>query len=336
MFKHVSFVLFGLAVVAALPHSPILRKLSPGLRYEYAQDDSGQLHLVDLWGTLRDLTEAVRYNPDTQNVYHLFTRNNPTTSQPLVLGSIQSVLSSNYNPLHRTVILLHGWGNTVLSQSNAVMLPAFLAKEDANVIVVDWSAGSGTINYPAAVRNTVSSGEGVARFINWLESALPDAQQSQYHIAGFSLGGQQSGVVGRNLVRSPAYITSLDPAGPGWVTNEHKFQPTDGIYTEVIHTNVQSAGYLEPLGDVDFYPNGGNGMPGCVTGGCDHDRAYFYFAESLQTGGFTGQRCENYQAALIGNCTLEETLQMGGLVPKTGKSGIYYLKTSSSPPFSLG
>ncbi|KAJ8704792.1 hypothetical protein PYW08_012112 [Mythimna loreyi] len=334
MCKPASFLLLGLAVVTALPQSPILRKLGSGLRYEYAQDDTGRLHLVDLWGTLNDLMEVVRYNPDTQNVYHLFTRNNPTTSQPIVLGNLQTLWSSNYNPAHRTVILLHGWGNTVLSASNAVMVPAFLAKEDANVIVVDWSAGSGTINYLAAVRNTVTSGQAVARFVNWLDSVNP--VQTSYHIAGFSLGGQQSGVIGRNLARSPAYITSLDPAGPGWVTNEHKFRPTDGEYTEIIHTNVQSAGYLQPLGDVDFYPNGGNNMPGCSTGGCDHDRAYFYFAESLQTGGFTGRRCENYEAALIGDCNLPETLQLGGLEPKTGKTGIYYLQTSSAPPFSLG
>ncbi|KAJ8704791.1 hypothetical protein PYW08_012111 [Mythimna loreyi] len=333
MHKYVIFFIFGLAAAGALPQSPIIRKLSSGLRYDYAQDDTGRLHLVDLWTSVKDLMEAARYNPDTQNIYHLFTRNNPTTSQPIVLGNLQTLWSSNYNAAHRTVVLLHGWGFTGLSPSNAVLVPAFLAKEDANVILVDWSAGSGTWNFNQAVINTIMSGQAVARFVNWLDSVNP--VQTRYHIAGFSLGGQQAGIIGRNLARPPAHITSLDPAGPGFIDNEHKFKPTDGLYTEAIHTNIHGSGYARPLAQVDFYPNGGNNMPGCTNNACDHDRAYFYFAESMQTGGFTGRRCETYEAALIGNCNLPETLQLGGLEPKTGNTGIYYLKTSSSPPFSL-
>jgi pancreatic triacylglycerol lipase len=67
-------------------------------------------------------------------------------------------------------------------------------------------------------------------------------------------------------------FVALDPALPGWSDNEEQFNKDDGAYTEVIHTNAGLLGYLSPLGDVDFYPNGGVRMPGCDTQECDHAR----------------------------------------------------------------
>lgn len=37
----------------------------------------------------------------------------------------------------------------------------------------------------------------------------------------------------------------------------------DASYVEVIHTST--AGIEEPIGDADFYPNGGNNNPGCLS-----------------------------------------------------------------------
>nr|XP_049696205.1 pancreatic triacylglycerol lipase [Helicoverpa armigera] len=329
------FLLFGLAVVSALPHDPIIRKLDSGLRFQYMRGPDGTPHLVDLWGTVEDLAKASRYNPDRQNVYHLFTRQNPTVSQPLLIGSEGLLGITNYSPNRRTVVLVHGWLDSVTSDFNSVLVPAFLSAEDVNVIVVDWSAGAGTINYFTALANTVPSGESVARFITWLNQAT-GAVPAMYHLVGHSLGGHQVGIIGRNVGGQIAYITGLDPAFPGWNTNNDKFRPTDGVYTEVIHTNVGLLGYMATLADADFYPNGGLNMPGCSTQECDHLRSFYYMGESLRTGGFTGQRCLSYLTAMTGNCHLWGTLRMGGLVPKTGQSGIYYLETNASPPFSRG
>jgi pancreatic triacylglycerol lipase len=111
----------------------------------------------------------------------------------------------------------------------------------------------------------------------------------------------------------------LDPALIGWINNIERFQPNDGIYTEVIHTNYGIYGYLGDLAQVDFYPNGGISMPGCDSNDCDHSRSFYYFAESITSGGFTGRECLNYFAAVAGVCNdLPGRLQMGGLVPKTG------------------
>ncbi|GBP20013.1 Pancreatic triacylglycerol lipase [Eumeta japonica] len=214
--------------------------------------------------------------------------------------------------------------------------------------------------------------EGVARFVNWLNSAT-GATANQYHIVGHSLGGHQAGIVARNVNGNVAYITALDPAQPGWITNDHKLRGSDSSYTEVIHTNAGVLGYLGTLGHTDFYPNGGINMPGCSSQDCDHSRrrfandrvvskwlfgnmnslsestagrkltraapfvtCYHYLAESLTSGIFTGRRCATYIAAMTGNCLLWGNLVMGGLVPKTGQSGIYWLETNAAPPFARG
>ena len=109
------------------------------------------------------------------------------------------------------------------------------------------------------------------------------------------------------------------------MNNIFKFQPDDGLYTEVIHTNYGVYGYLANLAQVDFYPNGGISMPGCNSNSCDHERGFFYLAESITSGGFTGRECLNYYAALLRLCEGSKRLQMGGLVPKSGYFFLYFL-----------
>ncbi|XP_063545335.1 pancreatic triacylglycerol lipase-like [Cydia strobilella] len=337
--KYLAVLLGAIAAAAALPtdiSDPVLMKLSgDGERFQPMRGGNGVVHMVDTWLKVSDLMEAARFQPELHNTYHLFTRNNPIVSQPLLLGEDGLLGSTNYNSNRRTIFIVHGWTDDLLGNVNSVLIPAFLAAEDVNVISVDWSVGAGTINYLAAVTNTVTSGESVANFINWLMASTGTTPE-QIHIIGHSLGGHQSGIVGRNLNGKAAYITALDPALPGWLTNEHRFQANDGAYTEVIHTNAGLLGYIANMGQVDFYPNGGINMPGCSDPVCDHARCYQYFAESITTGGFTGTRCATYVGAMTGNCILWGSLQMGGLRPKTGSSGIYYLQTNDAAPFSRG
>ncbi|XP_075989905.1 pancreatic lipase-related protein 2-like [Anticarsia gemmatalis] len=333
MLKSVA-VLCVLAVAAALPYDPVVKKLENGERFQHIEDGDGTLHLADTWLTASAVATP-RYDPDRQNVYHLYTRQNPTVSQPLLMGSQGLLGITNYNPARRTIILIHGWMVDVTAAMNTVLVPAFLSAEDVNVIVVDWSAGAGSINYATAVANTVPAGESIARFVTWLNGAT-GAVSRMYHIIGHSLGGHMAGIIGRNLGGQVGYITALEPASPGFIFNDDKFRPNDGAYTEVIHTNAGVLGYLSTLGHVDFYPNGGINMPGCNSQECDHARSYFYLAESLTSGGFTGRRCASYVTAMTGNCFLLGNLRMGGLVPKTGSSGIFYLETNAEPPFSRG
>ncbi|XP_047022586.1 pancreatic triacylglycerol lipase-like [Helicoverpa zea] len=283
-----------------------------------------------------DVSKAARFDPVRTNVYHLFTRDNPVVSQPLILNNPSLLQSTNYRSNRRTIVLVHGWLESALADFNSVLIPVFLAAEDVNVIVVDWSIGASSIDYRTVIVNTISSGQAVAAFINWVNE-VGGATPVMYHIVGHGFGGHQAGIIGRNVKGNVAYITALDPAFIGWVSHPDRFDARDGQYTEVIHTNYGINGYLADLGDVDFYPNGGISMPGCNSHACDHARSYFYFAESITSGGFTGRQCINYFAAIMGTCDLlPGRLQMGGLMPKNGRSGVYLLETNASPPFSQG
>lgn len=60
----------------------------------------------------------------------------------------------------------------------------------------------------------------------------------------------------------------MDPGNAGWSLDEPStcLDPSDAEFVDVIHTN--GGGLLafdEPLGHVDFYPNGGQKQPGCET-----------------------------------------------------------------------
>lgn len=56
-------------------------------------------------------------------------------------------------------------------------------------------------------------------------------------------------------------------SGPLFNANEpaNRLDATDAHYVEIIHTDNDSFGIGYPLGDADFYPNGGTGMPGCLS-----------------------------------------------------------------------
>jgi Lipase len=55
-------------------------------------------------------------------------------------------------------------------------------------------------------------------------------------------------------------ITGLDPANPCFNEGEvlSGLMRGDADFVDVIHTNVGVLGRRDPMGDVDFYPNGYN------------------------------------------------------------------------------
>ena len=65
-------------------------------------------------------------------------------------------------------------------------------------------------------------------------------------------------------------FAGLDPAGPWFPLNETdtRLDITDADFVDIIHTNSGNLSedewsFLEPIGHVDFYPNGGQQQPGC-------------------------------------------------------------------------
>ncbi|XP_022831045.1 pancreatic lipase-related protein 2-like [Spodoptera litura] len=193
-----------LAVTAALPEDHELMKVDPGPRYQYMSSPEGT-ELVDLAWKPSDLLEAAKYNVETQVFFHLFTRANPTVSQPLLLGVPHILAASNFDPSKKTVVIAHGWRNTPLHDFNVYLVHAYLQAEDINMIMVDWSIGAGAL-YIVAIANNIRTGEHVAKFITWLNSET-GASLDNYHLIGHSLGGHQVGIIGRNLGGEVPYIT---------------------------------------------------------------------------------------------------------------------------------
>ena len=65
-------------------------------------------------------------------------------------------------------------------------------------------------------------------------------------------------------------FSGLDPAGPLFEGYEPsvRLDKSDAAYVDVIHSNGESLivggfGTWEPIGHVDFYPNGGRAQRGC-------------------------------------------------------------------------
>ncbi|XP_026318982.1 lipase member H-like [Hyposmocoma kahamanoa] len=323
--KWCSLILLVAAVAAVPAPDPVLFKKNDGLRFQYYDDGEGNLHLVDQWFKVSDAKEAIMYNADTRNVYHLFTRQNPSQSQPMLLGQSTLLANSNFSPGRRTVFLVHGFTQSATSNVNAVLVPAFLEGEDVNVFVLDWNA---------VATNAGEAGESMARAIDWIVGET-GTNIANFHLVGFSLGAHMAGVAGRNVQsgRIP-YLTGLDP-GAGMEDSGHILSPDAAIYTEAIHTNADIMGHGGLLAHSDFYPNGGDYQPGCgVNFVCNHYRSFFFFAETLTTTtGFLSRRCQTVVQARTGLCPIQTTIRMGGLMPKTGTSGIFHLTTNAEPPF---
>uniref|UniRef100_A0A182MDA1 Lipase domain-containing protein n=1 Tax=Anopheles culicifacies TaxID=139723 RepID=A0A182MDA1_9DIPT len=118
----------------------------------------------------------------------------------------------------------------------------------------------------------------------------------------------------------------------------------DANYVEVIHTNGGLLGFDLPLGQADFYPNGGRSQPGCgvdLAGTCAHGRAFQFFAESVRTAqsGFNSIRCANYDQILNNNCVSSgANARMGGEPSNIGRgvNGVFFLTTNAASPFARG
>ncbi|XP_062555875.1 pancreatic triacylglycerol lipase-like [Armigeres subalbatus] len=329
----------GIVVLLALGAlgSPINQRLS------LVQDDAGNLHLVnpDPYTVIGEELEPF-FTPETDVIFRLFTRANPVHAQVLQWNNPASVSNSNFNPANPTRFTIHGWNGGETSGLHANIRQNYFAVGDFNVISVDWGAGANTINYITARNRVASVGDIISRMVNTLVSA--GMSRNSVSLIGHSLGAHAAGSAGKIQGGQLQTIIGLDPAGPLFSLGQPDImEPSDAQYVEAVFSNAGTLGFDSPLGDSNFYPNGGRSQPGCgidIAGNCAHSRAHELFAESVSsTVGFRATRCASHNEVTAGNCTPSGAdARMGGEPSNHGRgvNGIFRFNTNSANPFAMG
>ena len=122
------------------------------------------------------------------------------------------------------------------------------------------------INYGTAASNTWPVGN-ILAYVNEHISRATTSNTFKTTCIGHSLGSQICGFFGKmskklNPPKTIDRIIGLDPAGPIFDFKEQdvtlKLDKSDALKVEVYHTNSQLLGFNDPIGDIDFYFNGGD------------------------------------------------------------------------------
>lgn len=311
---------------------------------------SKQILVPSVDGVLEEVSpeEAERFVPffvpESDMIFHLFTRNNPNESQTLIMDHPESVHNSYYNRNHPTRFTIHGWTGDGEASMNVNIRDAYMELGDFNVIFVDWGAGAQTPNYIAARNRVGPTGTHLGAFIRFL-SATSGASTRDFTVIGYSLGAHVAGFAGKALTGQfrLGAIVSLDAARPLFSADrpDQRVDVRDADYVESIHTNSGMLGLEDPLGHASFYPNFGRRQPGCgldPAGGCAHGRAPRFFTESLTTTvGFYARQCRSVNDVTRGNCVQAgPDVRMGGEPTDKGARGVFWLPTNSRPAFAKG
>ncbi|KAE8589465.1 hypothetical protein XENTR_v10017572, partial [Xenopus tropicalis] len=304
-------------------------------------------------------------SPEAINTrYFLVTRENPDYFQEIISHS--SVSTSNFKPNRKTRFIIHGFVNTAERGWQMEMCQVMLEVEDVNCFCIDWRGGSFTL-YTQAANNIRVVGAELASFIGYLSKNY-DYSPSMIHIIGHSLGAHVAGEAGKR-VPGIARISGLDPAGPLFQNTppEVRLDPTDADFVDAIHTDTSplipkiGLGMAQSVGHLDFFPNGGQTMPGCgsniitrlldieeLWGGadnylaCNHLRSYKYYTESIRTpDAFVAFPSDTYEAFMKGTgfpCPSTGCPLMGyyaGFYGRGTLSGLpLYLNTGDVSPYA--
>ncbi|KAL3868055.1 hypothetical protein ACJMK2_040893, partial [Sinanodonta woodiana] len=289
--------------------------------------------------------------------FRLFTRENKEDNmfQMLTVQDVITITNSRFNPSKETKMVVHGYISNGHVPWIMTMKNELLKAGDFNVILVDWEKGA-NVTYNQATANCRVVGAEIANLITVLEVLL-GANAEHFHIIGHSLGAHISGYAGERLHKL-GRITGLDPAEPNFQYKDKmvRLDPTDATFVDVIHTDGKSIvllgfGMIQPVGHVDFYPNGGLSQPGCSTVNllgqynyvaCNHLRAIEYFTESINSAcPYQAYKCQSYadfergacMPCFGGGCGYMGFYANRAKPPSDTTNVIYFLNTGSSNPF---
>nr|XP_004659363.1 pancreatic lipase-related protein 2 [Jaculus jaculus] len=280
-------------------------------------------------GTVQRPLKILPWSPeDIRTRFLLYTNENPKSYQVINATDPATIKASNFQVGHKTRFIIHGFIDKGDQNWLRDMCQKMFQVEKVNCICVDWRHGSRT-TYTQAAYNTRVVGAEIAFFLQVLWTEL-GYNPEDVHLIGHSLGAHVAGEAGRRLEGHLGRITGLDPAEPYFqgVPEEVRLDPSDAMFVDVIHTDIAPIfpylgfGMSQKVGHLDFFPNGGETMPGCQKNAlstivdidglwegmsnfaaCNHLRSYKYYASSiLNPDGFLGYPCASYQEFQENGC----------------------------------
>ncbi|XP_055591369.1 pancreatic triacylglycerol lipase-like [Uranotaenia lowii] len=308
----------------------------------FVPDDDGRMYSL-----AGDFDYAPFFDAERDTVFRLYTRDS-SDYEILRVNDTSSIIRSRFNVSHPTRFTIHGFGSNGDGLSSSLIRDQYFVLGEFNVVVVDWSGGSGLgmylTSYFQVRRRVAAVGKVVSQLIDTLVQAT-EISLNEISIVGFSLGAHIAGNAGKAQSGRIRTIIGLDPARLLFSEQDSDILSSqDAQYVEVLHTS--SFGYPFPIGTSDFYANGGVFyQPGCFFEGyigCSHSRAYFYYAESITSQvGFWARKCAQLTVNLFDvTCDGQNgtMARMGGEPPntETDACGSYQFETNSAAPFAKG
>jgi hypothetical protein len=203
-------------------------------------------------------TESERQVNITELNYVLLTDSDNITVP--ITNSDELWTNPAFNDSLDVVIMVTGWTSDI-NDSNAcidTIWDSYKQRGNVNFVVIDTARYVDTL-YSWSAFNTNELGEGLATGLAELVNYVP---LEKIHLIGHSLGAHIVGSAGRHFQEKTGKllprITGLDPANPCFNEGEtlSGIYRGDAEFVDIIHTNSKVLGKRDPIGDVDFYPNG--------------------------------------------------------------------------------
>ncbi|KAM9324596.1 pancreatic triacylglycerol lipase-like [Gastrophryne carolinensis] len=318
-------------------------------------------------GTVERPISQLPWSPEKINPrFLLYTLANSNSYQEISAANPSTISYSNFRTNRKTRFIIHGFIDKGEESWLTDMCKAMLQVEDVNCICVDWMGGSRTL-YTQAANNIRVVGAEVAYFVDVLQGSF-GYSPSYVHIIGHSLGSHAAGEAGKRK-KGIGRITGLDPAEPYFQGTpiEVRLDPSDAAFVDVIHTDAAplipnvGLGMSQQVGHLDFFPNGGEEMPGCSKNAlsqivdidgiwqgtrdfvaCNHLRSYKFYTESiLKPDGFIGFPASTYSSFSSGGgfpCPSAGCPLMGHYADTyrgvTSSSQKFYFNTGDQSSFS--
>ncbi|XP_075468113.1 pancreatic triacylglycerol lipase-like [Ascaphus truei] len=318
-------------------------------------------------GTVERPIAQLPWSPEKINTrFLMYTKDNPNNFQEISALNPSTISASNFRTSRKSRFIIHGFIDKGEESWLIDMCKRMLQVEDVNCFCIDWSGGSRTL-YSQASNNIRVVGAEVAYFIDTLSKNF-GYSPSNVHVIGHSLGSHAAGEVGKRR-RGIARITGLDPAEPYFqgTPTDVRLDPSDAAFVDVIHTDAAplipniGLGTSQLVGHLEFFPNGGEEMPGCkkniisqivdIDGiwqgtrdfvACNHLRSYKYYSDSIiSRDGFVGFPSSSYSSFKSGSgfpCPSGGCPLMGHYADTfpgvTSSSQKFYLNTADGKDFS--